>query len=418
MLQDDIDVEFKKRPQHFTRRGPLRPAILVSLILRMVSQGDRRGYTHLVDEFWEEAKEQGIDLGSEEPVTAEAFCRARQRMSSGVFEHLLSETGSVLDRDAGLQRDIRWKRRRLFAVDGLTLTVRRSEELWDHFGSAEGSHYPQAAVVSLTDVLARVPYAAYVGPYGVDERAALLSLLPRLDPGDVLLLDRGFPSHEVIDAMIRLRIDFVARVPATSTFREVEEFVRSGARARTVLFTPRRPIDPEQPTTLPIRLIRCDRPGQEPFILMTSFPELLASRSEVDALYHHRWSIEELYKLPKGLYLNQRQFHSMHVDGVRQEIFALLLYIALSQIMKLCAARPTEHAAADYSQKAALLGTAKLLVGLTLGDPNTHAWQELLARLLRRVQRNLDPRRPGRSYPRRSLQPRPRWDSGGRVGVG
>lgn len=417
-MERDVTGRFKSREQYFTRGGPLRPALLVSVILRMVSQGDRRGYRPLLDEVWEEAREQGVDLGTDQPVTAEAFCRARQRLRSEVFEHLLGETDTVLDRDPLLRRDLEWKGRRLFAADGCTLTVRRSGELREHFGSAEGSYYPQVSVVVLADVLARVPYGVRLGPYGIDERAALLELSGRLEPGDVLLLDRGFPSHEVIDALARLGVDFVMRVSAEGSFREIEEFLASGQKERTFLFTPRSQIDPELPTRLRLRLVRCERPGQEPFVLLTSLPSDVATRTELDALYHQRWSIEELFKLPKGLYLHQRQFHSKHVDGVRQEILALLLYIALSQIMRLCAARDTEHPAQDYSQKAALLGTARFLVGLTLGIPGEPLYAALLARLLERIRRRLDRRRPDRRFPRRSLQPRPRWDASGRTGLG
>jgi len=415
-ISADTDLVFRVQKNHFTRNGVLRPAVLVALILRMVAQGDRRGYRHLIEEFWQEANEQGVDLGTEVPVSAAALCLARQRLHSEVFRDRLYKACSTLDGDRALRRDLLWKGRRVFAVDGTTHAVRRSAELQDHFGAADGSHDPQANVVALVDVISRVPYDAWIGPYASCERAALFHLLPRLNPGDVLLLDRGFPSHEVIDALIRLRIDFAVRVCAKNSFRQVQEFAESGESERTVLFEPKMQCDPENPSSIKVRLVRCERPGAEPFILMTSLPKSLASRDELDDLYHMRWSIEEKFKIPKGHSLHQRQFHSKRVDGVMQEILGLLLYMALSQIMRLVAAHGTKLPPADDSQKGALLATARMLVGLMLQVSRDPKAGELLQSVLSRIRRQVDPTRPNRSHPRRSYQPRLRWSSTGRVG--
>lgn len=415
-VRHDTDLVFRARENDFTRNGVLRPAVLVALILRMVSQGDRRGYRHLLEEFWHEASEQGVDLGSDVPVSAAALCLARQRLHSEIFRDLLHKACSTLDGDRALRRDLLCKGRRVFAVDGTTHAVRRSRELDDHFGVADGSHYPQATVVALVDVISRVPYDAWIGPYASCEREALFHLLSRLNPGDVLLLDRGFPSHEVIDALVRRRIDFALRVCAKSSFRQVQEFAKSGESERTVLFEPRDQCDPQTPSSVEVRLVRCERPGAEPFILMTSLPRSFASRDELDDLYHMRWSIEEMFKIPKVHYLHQRQFHSKHVDGVIQEILGLLLYMALSQIMRLVAAHGTKLSAADYSQKGALLATARMLVGLMLGASTDAKGGQLLQSVLSRIRRQVDPPRPNRNHPRRSFQPRQRWNSKGRVG--
>jgi hypothetical protein len=45
-----------------------------------------------------------------------------------------------------------------------------------------------------------------------------------------------------------------------------------------------------------------------------------------------RWEIEEYYKVVKGDYLGQGQFHSESVAGVEQELQALALFVASSRV--------------------------------------------------------------------------------------
>jgi len=152
-------------------------------------------------------------------------------------------------------------------------------------------------------------------------------------------------------------------------------------------------------------------------ILITSLGRSGASVEELDDLYHQRWAIEENYKLRKGLYLNQRQMHSMSVDGVEQEIIALHLFTSLAQAMRRLAARQVGINHHDLSQKAAILATGRFMSGLALAlDHSLSAWSDVVARTLARIGRAIDARRPGRSYPRRSFQPQRRWSPAGRIG--
>jgi hypothetical protein len=123
-----------------------------------------------------------------------------------------------------------------------------------------------------------------------------------------------------------------------------------------------------------------------------------------------------LYKLSKGLYLNQRQTHSMTVAGVEQEIYAFFLFIALAQSMRLVAAHGTEFDHRDLSQKAAILATGRALVSLILSPIATRGWRDTFQRTAHRITRRVDKRWPGRSFPRRFFQPRLRWGPVGRLG--
>ncbi len=382
----------------------------------MVAQGDRRGYQHLLDEFWAEAEDQDIPLPSSEPVSAAAFCKARRGLKPDLLRELLYRVGNHTDQSLGRTQG-RWQGRRVFAIDGTTVTMRRSPELWNHFGAAEGSHYPQASVSILSDVLTGVTYDVSIGPYGSNERTMMMQLLDRLNPGDVLVLDRGYPSYDLIDALSRLGIDFVIRMPRDESWPMLDQLMASAARDLQFVMPLRDTSEGGEHLGPVVRAVKCERPGEDPMLLVTSLSRESASLDQLDELYHLRWAVEETYKLRKGLYLNQRQMHSMNVEGVEQEILALHLFISLARTMRRLAGAKTGVDHRDLSQKAAILATGRFLAGLALAPLfRPAAWMRLIKRTLLWIARRLDRRRPDRSYQRRSFQPRPRWSATGRVG--
>jgi hypothetical protein len=301
-------------------------------------------------------------------------------------------------------------------VDGTTLTVRRSDELWTAYGSASGSYYPQVAVSVLFDVLRKSPLDVHIDRYASSEREALMVLLENLKAGDLLVLDRGYPSYEVIDMLTRMGIDFVIRMPEKAAWPAVDAFLASDRLDCSFPMHLRKTVDGTTQPAPNLRLVRCSRGQGESVTILTSLTTTEATRAEVDDLYHERWAIEELYKLSKGLYLNQRQMHSMTVAGVEQEIYAFFLFIALAQSMRLVAAHGTEFDHRDLSQKAAILATGRALVSLILSPIATRRWRDTFQRTAHRITRRVDKRRPGRSFPRRSFQPRLRWGPVGRLG--
>jgi hypothetical protein len=132
-------------------------------------------------------------------------------------------------------------------------------------------------------------------------------------------------------------------------------------------------------------------------------------------IYHLRWEIEEFYKLIKCDSVSLRQLHAKSVSGVEQELRAQLLLTAISRLLLVNAA--TEHDAPchDLSAKAGVMALASCIVRLLLcDDPEQRL--EHHASLLRRLARQRHKRCAGRSCPRRSFKPGPRWNSKGKVG--
>lgn len=405
--------EFRSCSTDFSRGGPLTPELLVTMQLFMAGDANRRGYGLLLDEFWSEASRSGISLPREAPVSAAAFCKARRKLKPELLTAMLTKVGEALAERHGAT--LQWHGRRIFAVDGMRHNLQRDPDLAAHFGVPHGGHCPQMLVSTLFDVVGKCPMAVTVAPAASCERQELLKLLPNLRRGDVLVLDRGYPSFEVLQALIAAGIEFVLRVPKTGTFEAIEVFQQSGGDDYRVLVRPPLAAARTGAAPLDLRTVRIDVGSNDPWILLTSLRRSEITLSQMGQIYHLRWQIEEFYKLLKSDFFTQRQFHAKSALGAEQELRAQLLLAAIARLLMANAASESDVPYQDLSSKAAILAVASGIVRLILGDdPDQRLHHH--AELLRRIARRPNKRRPGRSCPRRSFKPGPRWNSKGKVG--
>ena len=377
----------------------------------MVADANRRGYRHLLDGFWDEAHSLGLKLPTDEPVSAPAFCEARHKITTALLRHMLRELAQDSIEDLGSAN--RWLGRRVFAVDGTKINLQRSPDLARDFGVPESAHCPQALVSVLLDVCTKAPVDLAISPFASSEREHLLALLPSLAAGDVLVLDRGYPSHEVFQELAANGIDFLVRVPASHTFAAVDE-LREGPGDDYIYHFDPPERSPESWTRLTLRVLGITIDGSTSYFV-TSLRRKDATRAQISQLYHMRWQAEEFFKLMKGDYIGQGQFRSKSPAGIKQEIHALVLFLAIARLLMLTAAK---SAGVDYqslSQKAAVLGLARYLTRLLL---ETHPERAVdhVQRLLRHALTACEKPRPGRRAPRISYRPRLRWSATGRCG--
>jgi hypothetical protein len=378
-----------------------------------VRHGERRGYTRMIESFWHEAQSFDLPLPQEKPVTAQAFSAARAKLPASVVRSILHRAAEEFGAQHGT--DFRWRGRRLLAVDGACRIVQPSDELRRAFGGPQGSHYPQIHVTALFDVCSQVPLDAVVGRFASDERAQLFEVLGQGRPGDVFVLDRGYPSFDVLAMLLLHEMDFVVRVPASSTFKEVAEFLATGRSQGVIKLHSHSHSPARGMESFAVRIVVVPRRGEEPWVLLTS---LLAAEFPADAIadaYTQRWRIEEYYKLLAGSYFGQGFFHAKSVRGVEQEVFAQMLFVAVARCLAAAAAKLAEVPYERLSQKAVVLATADHLTRIVLGGPTEQTRAHLL-QLLRRIGAAVERPRPGRSYPRRSLLPARKWGRHGRRG--
>ncbi|MBK8976119.1 MAG: IS4 family transposase [Planctomycetes bacterium] len=406
------DPTLRHRSRDFTRTGPLKPALLTTLLLYMVGDGNRRGYRHLLDAFWDECASQGLELPTEQPVTAAAFCQARGKLPAELLRRVLH--GAAAKAEFRFPGATRWNGRRVFAVDGCKVNLQRSDELNAAFGKPTGGHVPQATVSALVNVITKMPADVVVDRYGVDERQLLVDHLEVLQPGDLLVLDRGYPSHEMIRLLSDSGLDFLVRIPAEQTFDAMADFRASGRDDYRVVIPPAsdRRCGAEPIELRAVKLVNSH--GEKSFYL-TSLRRAHFSRAQIAELYRLRWQAEEFFRLEKSVYFDQRQFHAKSALGVRQEILAQAIYVVIARFLLAEAARYVGARHDDLSIKSSVLALAAYLTRLCLDDPERAV--QYLPQLLERIARTRDKRRPRRSCPRRSFKPGPRWSPKGRRGA-
>lgn len=378
----------------------------------MVADGNRRGYRHLLDAFWDEARSHGLDLPTEEPVSAPSFCTARHKITPDLLRHLIHEIASTSLETAFESQ--RWHGRRVFAVDGTKINLQRSPDLEYAFGVPNEAYCPQVLMSLLIDVCAKAPVDLQISGFASSERDHLFDMLPSLATGDVLVLDRGYPSHEVLQVLVQERIDFLIRVPSTHTFAAIDELRESGSDDGLFCIEPPEGSPPDW-ERLTLRIVRIKAPDGSESFFVTTLRRTQFSRKQLRELYHLRWEAEEFFKLFKGPYIGQGQFRSKTPDGVRQEIHALVLFLLIARLLMVTAAKATNIGFESLSQKSAVLGLAAYVTRLFLSAEQDFRLRQLHA-LLHRIVRTRDKRRPGRSAPRRSFRPRPRWGPAGRIG--
>ena len=257
-----------------------------------------------------------------------------------------------------------------------------------------------------------VPVDLQIASYATSERDHLLALLRSVQSGDILVLDRGYPSHEILQKLTAAGIDFLIRVPATSTFDAIDVFRSSGGNDYRVLVQPPKGA-PAKWKPLEMRAVKIVNDGTESYFL-TSLQRQHFTRADLRELYHMRWEAEEFYKLMKSPYIGQGQFRSKSPGGIRQEIHALVLFLAITRFLMATAAHNTGDEYQELSQKAGTLGLAAYITRIFLSDDPELTAQRLLS-LVERIVRTRDKKRPGRSFPRRSYKPRPRWGPHGRL---
>jgi Transposase DDE domain len=414
LIATPTPTNFRRGRRDFSRAGPLDPAFLVTFLLFMIADAGRRGYRHLLDAFWDEARSFGLKTPTAEPVSAPAITKAREKLAPAFIRSLLHQVADTFDAEFGV--DLRWLGRRVFAVDGSRMNLQRSRSLTHAYGVQQGLHCPQILVSTLFDVVAKVPHDIVVAPGGSCERQELLRMLDRLKPGDVLVLDRGYPSFEIVSTLLAAGIDFVVRVPVRGHFGGVEDFFNSGVKdGRVTLTTPRSGHLRKQPP-IEVRAVRgTPPPNGDPAIFLTSLPCSPFPHAQIVDLYKMRWEIEEFYKLEKSEHLGQGQFHARFASGVEQEVNTLGLFVGISRFLMATAAKERHVPYEKLSPKAATLGLATYVLRLVLSaEAETAA--PFLDRLLTRIVRTIDPKRPGRLCRRRSFRPVAKWGPAGRRG--
>ena len=197
--------------QWMKRKRILDSLIVVLFVFRLVlSRGDK-GYATVLAELWDQCRKLGIALPQREPVAASSICKARAKVHEDLFLDLHRE---ILRHDC---TDRRWKGHRTFAVDGTKMNLPRPLVEAGYRLPTPVAHYPQGLVSCLYRLDTGTPVAFSLSA-NANERAAALAHLDAVEPGDIVVFDRGYFSHVLLYAAVWRGAHPVFRLRRSSGF--------------------------------------------------------------------------------------------------------------------------------------------------------------------------------------------------------
>jgi hypothetical protein len=424
-----VAAEYDERWQVRTR--VIDSMILMLLIFRLVSSKNSQSYGATIDDLWDSCDRLKISLPQRSSIAPSSFCAARRKLDESIFQ---CANQRILEAYAPDRTRYTWHGHRLFAVDGSKINLPRALVKQGYRTPNAKTHYPQGLLSCLYEIRSQLPYDFDVVSHS-DERMCARRHLDVLKVNDVVVYDRGYYSYAMLHQHYQTGVHAVFRLQEGSS-TVIRDFFASGDTDRDVTISP----SPRSATDilkrnpglgivpLRMRLLKY-RVSETTYCLGTTLidPEHRYSLQEFMAVYHSRWSVEELYKTSKQI-IEVEDFHAKTERGVKQEVFAQFVLITMNRLfanradVALNADDPLGRSdecpdqgpgngtktrrQTNFKNCIHVLGSSLeelLLLEKSMRSIVQRAF-DLIAGQYQRV-------RPGRSYPRQSLSPDSRWRS-------
>lgn len=320
LFSPDFLERNRKRPQDFTRKRILTFTLLILFLINFV----KRSLQDELDEYFK------LLSGSQyafRVVTKSALTQARRKIKYEAFMELNQVQIDYFYENYPLHD---WHGFRLLGIDGSMSDLpndNQKNEIGAHFGywkSRHGTATPKARVSQMFDVLNKVTIDAIIAPKEQGERVLAAFHLKAVGPGDLILLDRGYPAFWLFVMMSKQGAAYCARI---SNWKVVDDFIKSGLPETIITLTPSYeakkecrsrdlPTDP-----IKVRLIRVEL-EKEIEVLATNLLDSDAwPRHLFKKLYAGRWPVEEDYKKLKSK-LQVENWSGKTVHSVYQDFHA------------------------------------------------------------------------------------------------
>lgn len=195
------------QPSVFTRKRRLPLATLVNFLFN----APRAGLQSELDGFFDHALH---DDAVRSP-SKSALCQARRQLRPQALRELIPYSARLCTQHAEAPL---WHGRRVLALDSTVLKVPKVPECAAHFGGMQPSNAafrPLARASALLDVARGTFVDAVLGGYAEDDRSLAARHLQHLGRGDLLVMDRGYPSRDWLGPLVERQVSFCARMRST-----------------------------------------------------------------------------------------------------------------------------------------------------------------------------------------------------------
>jgi Transposase DDE domain len=291
-------------------------------------------------------------------VTKGALSQARAKLKPEAFLDLNAEGCRTFYKDAPY---LQWGPHRILAGDGSAAVLPNHRSTHEEFGVHKmgppnsPTERCMARISIVYDVLNLLTVDAIIDKYTTSEQEMLQQHLSRVQflKGDLLLLDRAYPSRALMFTLKQRGIDFCIRLKA-GRWKESQEMLLNGEKDKVVKFTlPQkdRHLQEEYRGSEPsvtCRLVVVELETGEKEVLCTSLVNKKKYLySDFKQLYGLRWNVEEAYKLYKQR-VKWEAFSGKTARNVRQDFYAKVFMMTVCAIL----AHPIEQRVRKESQDA------------------------------------------------------------------
>ncbi len=349
------------------------------------------------------------DGGSIPEVSKAAFCKARKKLKPSAFSSL---SDIIIKNFYGSGEEKTWHGYRVLGVDGSSVVLPNSNEIKEAYGifrTQEGNRaISRGRTMLVYDVLNHITLYGAMGTIKQSEKAMLWDCLPnlQLNSKDILVFDRGYPSHLLFLYLQKRKVQFCFRMQK-NWWKDIERFYNSGNASAVVTLTlPER--ENESAAELEIterkfkcRLVKVELEGGETEILLTSFLDNTISVADLQELYGFRWPIEDAYKTFKHK-VCLGNFSGKSQKAVLQDFYVKLFIMNLTAV----AVRPINEALkkntvrVKYTYQVNTIEAIATMKRSVVSFFVTGQIAKGISRLIGRISKITEPIRPGRKFKR------------------
>jgi hypothetical protein len=400
-LSPEMIEQACRQANHSWRKRILDPATTISLFLLQVLHGNT-------------ACQHVVHFGGWS-FSDSAYCQARKRIPLAVFQWLLEATTAAFR--SATSGDSRWLGHRVWVVDGSSFSMSDVPELQRHFGQPGGQRkgcgFPVAKWLALFDLTTGMLLRSAVAPLRTHEMSQSSAISRELQPGDLVLGDRGFCSYAHLAILTQRELHAVFRIhqkqivdfsPGRSQAKRGTKDLPGLPRSRWVLaqgkfdqivnwYKPKRKaswMSQEEHDALPGEITvrelryRVEVKGyriHEITLVTTLVDAATYPASELADLYYRRWQVEINFRHIK-ISMKMDVLACQTVDGILKElaVFALAYNLVRSVMMESAKLQGVDP------DRIGLVDAVRWLIGSEGGDD--------LSVLV------VNPKRPGRFEPR------------------
>jgi len=345
-------------------------------------------------------------------IKQQSFSEARQKIKVSAFVILFKLTVNVMTQGC----HEKWHNYRIYAIDGSKIALPSDKKLLEHYGGhGRNASSPTAQGSILYDVLNDIVIDALITPMATDERILAKAHIDSLkehapDEKKLVILDRGYPSFELIEKLedeglhylMRVREKFNLEIDAQS---ETDDYVTLRKDGKAIF----------------VRVIKFKLDSGETETLVTNISDRRLGKQAFKKLYFMRWPVETKYDIVKNK-LQLENFTSRTVEGIEQDFYAAMYLTNVAAAAAIDAQSEIEDARKDknnkYEYKAntnELIGVLKdrVVLALTYEAPSEQA--AAIQCIIEEITRSVIPKRIDRSIPRKTCPRKSKFHHNRRV---